>query len=211
MVRLPKSIIKKYGITKRAWQVFRASKKPKTMGAKMKRKRGAAKRRSVVQSVRLGAVPAIRPRRRRAVSLLSGSTMKTIIDGGIIGGSALGTTFAMQKLPWIGTRPAWQKAITLAALGLLGVTFVRSPLVKKISSGAIVGGVICGFMPLMPEGFKFSGRELSPDEMEELATMGGLMEIPALGRPFTPPGATMGAPIPIAQMGRSGRNYTAAY
>lgn len=185
MAGLPKKYIKQYGISKAAWRAYRASKRrggSSVSGRKktMKRKttsRKPARRRTITQSVRMGRRPSVR-------SLVSQKNIRTIIDGITIGGGTIGTTLLVQKTPWVKDRASWVKALIQAGGGSLGVAMFKDPTVKKLFMGSIVGAGISLLMPLMPEGFKLagSGRELSADEMEELATMGAIMNTPMSGK-----------------------------
>jgi len=224
-MRLPKKYIKKYGgINKKAWRAFKnrtlsgtTRKKRKVTVMKRRKRRAAPKkrRRVVTASVRMGARK--KTARRRRVTIMSNRYMNALINSGAVGVGAIGSTIAMNKLPFVNTLTPWQKALIQVGIGVFGIPFVKNPMLKKVVGGATVGGAISLLIPFMPEGFSFyaggpvlpvatSGRPFTPSELTEMT---------AMGIPINTPGYksnNMGAILNLNTMGNRGsRSYAKAY
>lgn len=143
--------------------------------------------------VRTGASP-IR-RRRRAPRLLSQTTLNTVIDGLLIGGSAIGSTMAMGALPVVKNQSAYIKSLSQAALGVVLMSMFKDRYIKKASMGMIVGSGISLVLPMLPEGMKVFGgrRRFSAAELHKMQTLGRPYGLPAMGRPVT-----LGRPVSVA-------------
>jgi hypothetical protein len=226
MARLPKKYIKKYGgINKRAWAAF----KRKALSGKKKsavKKKSVAKKvsrkpakKTIIRTIKIGAVKMAKKRKytkkrkyrrlgqARRFRLVTGKTMNALVDGAVVGGSAIGSTWVLNMIPWIKDQTSWMKALIQAGIGAVGVGMVRNPWGKKAMAGMIAGGAISLAMPFMPEGFKFSGgRAFSANELQELQTMGVPYSIPGastrIGVPYSIPGASSQASM---SRGRSRR------
>lgn len=217
-MKLPKKYIKKYGLTKKAWAEFKKARKK--VGRKIKRVvKKVTKKRKVLKK---GHNPTYKkgvrkvakkrktaskyPRRRRA-TLLTNRTMNAVVNGGIIGGTAIGSTWIVNMIPMIKDQASWVKALAQAGIGVMGLTFSRDLMVKKAFSGFIAGGAITLILPFMPETFKFgAGRALTTPELRELQ-MGSRYNSLAnkTGKPVS-----VGKPVSIT-MGRGTRGYTRTF
>lgn len=132
-------------------------------------------------------------RSRRRVGMLPGGALPAIINGVMVGGSAIASTYAVNAIPGIKDQKTWIKALTQAGLGLAGVLLIRNPMIKKLSAGFIAGGAITAILPYLPETFQVSAfkgaarlpHSFSPSQLAELRT---------LGRPVNS-AATMGKPV----------------
>lgn len=222
--KLPKRYIKKYGISKKGWAAYRkgtlsgAAKKKKAVKKRIVKK--AVKRKTITKSVR-GTSMAKRKRKytkrqkttarrrlsgSRSLRLFSGKTVNAIVDGAIVGGGAVGSTFALNMMPWVKEQNAWIKALIQAAVGVLGIGVFKNAQVKKLMAGSIAGGAISMIIPLMPESFRFAGgREFTESELSELQNMGIPVSI------SDPDESSMGIPVSIsdqneAYMGKSKRS-----
>lgn len=224
MAALPKKYIKKYGISKQAWRAFKnktlsggrkkksTTKKKVNVMARKKRKTTAKKtrRRVITQSVRMAA-----PRRRRRASVMTNRYMNALINSGVVGAGAIGSTLLVNKTPFIADLKPWQKALIQVGIGVFGIPFVKSPMLKKAIGGATVGGAISLIIPLMPEGFSFysggaaaaptpvSGRPFTNQELKEMQSMGIPID--------TPKSNSMGAILNLNTMGRGTRSYANSY
>ena len=125
-------------------------------------------------------------RRRRAPQLLSPTTMRIVMDGAIIGGSAVGSTVAVNLAPVIKDQAGWLKSLAQAGTGIALMTMQKNRQLKKAGMGCIVGGTISLALPLLPETMRVFGgrRAFSPGELRALQTMGRPY---ALGRPAAIP------------------------
>ena len=199
--KLPKAYIKKYGISKAGWAAYRrgalsgAKKKKKVAKKKTTKRKTSTKkpttRRPAVAKKKTTkkktnkriTASVIGKSRRRKAALISDRTMRMLVDSGVIGGGALGTTLLVQSLPMVKDLRTWQKALIQALIGVFGITFVRNLMLKKAFSGSIVGSAITLLMPFMPKGFSFlpgvtaGGRPLTREEMIELTAMGSENEM----------------------------------
>lgn len=213
---LPKKYIKKYGVTKAAWKAYRRGalkgtattaagrKKKRRVKRKTAKKRTTAKK-TVIKSIKIGGKTTMakrkyRRRKRRAprrygarrMRLITGKTTKAIMNGGVIGGTAVLSTFILNKVPWVKDQSGWIKAAVQAGAGVLLLGMAKNEWVKKFGAGAITGGAISLIVPFMPEGFKFAGgRKFTEEELLELQTMGIPIDI-------AEEAAAMGLPIDIA-------------
>ena len=106
MVGLPKSLIKKYGITKKAWSIFRGS-KPKTRSKTMAKRKST--RKVYVKSKRKGYS---KPRGLFG-GFGKGLTLKSIAVGA-------GGLVALQKFPVLGFAGAYKSAADKIAIGVIG-------------------------------------------------------------------------------------------
>ena len=131
MVGLPRSIIKKYGVTKKAWAVFRGSRSSgsKSRGGKMARRtrRGYAKARRGRSRGGMGGIL------KHGFLPLGGGIMGLALSA--VAGYAA-ATYINPKLPQV--IPMQDKAVALAAGGLPGV--IGSMFVGSLIGGSSTGG-----------------------------------------------------------------------
>ena len=157
-------------------------KRRSTTMAKAKRKAPVRRRRAVT----------VAPRRRvgrRMPKLLTAQTMNTIIDGTLIGGSAVGTTVLVNMAPVIKNQAPWIKSLVQAGTGAVALGTFKDKYIKKVSMGAIVGSAITLILPWLPVGMKaFGGRAFNQGELNSLRTLGKPF---ALGKPMNIPSPTM--------------------
>ena len=193
--KLPKRYIKKYGISAKAWREYRkgtlsggAKKKKKAVKKKAVKKavrKTTTKKRTLTKSVRGNIMAKKRTYKKRkkskskrvgaprAMRLISGKTVNAITDGVLVGGGAVGSTFALNMIPFVKEQNAWIKAAIQAGVGVLGMGMFKNAYVKKLMAGSVAGAAISMIIPLMPESFKFAGgREFTEDELLELQQMG---------------------------------------
>lgn len=190
-MKLPKKFIKKAGgINKKAWRLFKASKSKKrkvSKGVRRKTSRKVAtvakKRRKVARRKTSGS-----PARRRRVTLMGNRTTNALINGAVIGGTAVGSTWAVNSVPLVKDQNAWMKALIQAGFGVVVMMMGRQLMVKKVGTGFISGAAISMILPYLPEGMKVfgAGRRLTAQEIAELQTMGKPYNIQAsMGKPHT--------------------------
>lgn len=197
---------------KRAWALYRKSKrssgtatKKKTSGGSTKRKpqtragttmkKKATKRKAV--SKKMKGSP------RRKLSLMSNRTINALANGAVIGLSALAGLFIVNKTPWVKEQKPWMKAAFEAGVGVVGLMFIRQPMGKKAATGLIAGAAITMAIPFMPEGLQFApmletsggARPFTPRELADVQSMG----IPA---------NIMGKPVDIGYVATMGRGGT---
>ena len=219
MVKLPKSIIAKYGITKKAWQVFRASKggakaAPKRKH-KHKRKHAHKRARKVTGETQQRGVVTMAKRRKRSVrhrvrraSRRIKSSMGTrpgqiVMAAGETAVGGIVSSLAVNKLPLISGQSRMVKGLAQSALGLSAIMFIRNRHAKTLGAGSLVVGLLSIAKDLFKvdplAGPSMGARTLSPSEMQRLTR--GQMGIPL-------PAGTMGVPMSQAPanagIGRAG-------
>jgi len=186
---------------KKGWREFKKAmakragklKRRVSKGVKRKTKNNPTKkgvRKMATKKRRGGSTTRRRPRRR--VGLLPQTTVNALITGLMIAAPAIGGVWAINQIPWVKDQKPWAKALVQAAMGALGLTFLRGSLAKKISSGVIAGGGMQLILPYVP-GVKFgAGRRFTPSELAALQTMGKPRQIPGdnnvMGKPVYAPG-----------------------
>jgi len=209
MVKLPKSIIAKYGITKKAWQVFRGKKKsggkPKKHHRHARPKRAHHKRtRKATGETQERGVVTMSKRRKRSVRhrvRRAGRRIKTGMEtrpGKILmaaGEGAVGgilSSLAVNKLPVISGQSRMIKGAVQVAAGVGAVMFIRNRHVKAAGAGSLLVGLLSIAKDLLKidplAGPSMGSRTLTPSEMQRLTR--GQMGIPL-------PGA-MGVPMSTA-------------
>lgn len=110
---------------------------------------------------------------RPMVRLLPKKTMETLINSVMVGLTALGSTFAVQKTPYVKDLNSYFKAAIQATIGLLLFPMFKQQWVKSVGGGMVTGAAISLAIPYMPEGFTFgAGRNFTSDELAELQTVG---------------------------------------
>lgn len=186
--KLPTKYIKKYGISAKAWKEYRKGSLSGSSAVKKKKviKRKVTKKR-LIKSVTTGAVQMAKRKRKytkrrktrrlgspgRSMRLIKGNTVNAIVDGFLVGGGAVGTTFAMNMIPFVKDQKAWIKALIQAGIGSVGIGLFKDKYVKKLMAGAVAGAAISLIIPFMPDSFKFSGgRDFTEAELEEIQSMG---------------------------------------
>lgn len=180
-MRLPKSIIKKYGVTKKAWAVFRSMKGGKKKPAKARRvvvrskkedKPMARKKRSVRRAVRRVA---------RRVGVAASTKPGQVVVGAMeAAAGAVVTSVAVNKLPVIKDQSRLVKAGAQGALGIAAVLFLRNRHVKALGAGAVIAAAMSAAKTLFNveplAGPSAGSRTLTPSEMALLTS--GQMNIP---------------------------------
>lgn len=191
----------KQGFAK-GWKAYKAAqrKRKRVSGTSIKRsttkKRSSttmAKRKTTKRRVykRRAATPIRRRRRmgRRMPKILTAATLNTIIDGIVMGGSAIGSTLAINFIPWIRDQRPIIKSAIQAGLGAVAMPMTKNRLAKKAAMGAIVGSAITALLPYLPGEMKvFGGREFTEGELAALQTMGKPY---SLGKPLAMPQPSM--------------------
>lgn len=151
MAKLPKNIIKKYGISKKAWSVFRSKKhKPKTTMARRKIKRSRIRTRSYFKAKR-------HSKRSSGLGSLAGTVIGAMAYGA-------GRQYVSDKLqPLTAKIPAGQYADEVAMGGLSYLMMKgKIPLINKLKITRDIGkaglaieaarlgaGLSSGFMPMV--------------------------------------------------------------
>jgi hypothetical protein len=216
MAGLPKSIIKKYGMTKKAWAVFRgkgggkkAAKrrraKPKKHTARARPKRARAKRtRTPAGETQHGGKKmakrrkGIRRRARRAfrrVSVAMESRPGKVLTMAVMAAAGgVGTSVIVNNAPVLKDQGKTVKSAIQGGLGLAAILFVKNRQVKSLGAGAVIAGV----MGLAKDLFKVEplagpsagSVTLTPSEMAQI-TRGQTMAIPL-------PSGRMGVPMSTA-------------
>lgn len=149
------------------------------------------------------------PVRRRKSSMMTNRTINALINGATIGGTAIASTLAVNKIPVIRDQNSWVKAAAQAGSGILGILFSKNLMAKKAWSGVVAGALMSVVLPLLPEGMRVFGaaRNLSSAELAELQTMGRPFSIAqssqSMGRPVNVSTAT----APVMGNSRGNRRY----
>jgi hypothetical protein len=201
MVKLPKSIIKKYGITKKAWEVFRKSrggKQKKTAHrAKARKKSGTPSRKTEKGESKMAkrrkrirhSVKRAGRKVRHAMETKPGKLIAMAAEaaaGGVL------TSLVVNKAPMIKDQSRMVKSAAQGGLGLLAVLFVKNKHVKSLGAGAMIAaimGVAKQAFNVEPLAGPSEGRpRLTPSEMARITK--GQMNIPLPG--------TMGVPMSTA-------------
>lgn len=190
----------KYGF-KKGWEMKRAADrkrkrtsgttaKPKTTKKRSTQTMGNKKPGTAVAKRKPAAAPAPTKKvGKRMPRLLTQQTLNTVIDGILIGGSAIGTTVGVNKIPVIRDLRPLFKSLIQTGSGIATIAMIKDKYAKKVGMGFIVGGAITAILPYLPEGMKvFGGRPFTPGELASMRTM---------GKPFNINANTMGKPVNI--------------
>lgn len=173
-VKLPKSIIKKFGISKRAWAEYRkqTGKKPgaktrgaapKSEGEKMATKKKTRKRGRV--RARARAVT------RRASKALATRPGQVVVAAGTAAAGGVASSLIVNYTPVLKDQGKLTKALLQGGLGMLGIFFLKNRFAKALGAGAVIAS---GFTltkellkvnPLAGPGDKAT---LTPDQMRSL-------------------------------------------
>jgi len=149
------------------------------------------------------ATPKAAPRRtmgRPSVKMLSKKTMDAIKASSVTGLAALGSTFAIQKLPYIKDQTSWIKAAVQGVMGLIMLPVFKQPVMKQIGGGFITGAAISLAIPYMPEGFRFGkGRGFTNAELAQLQTVGRPFRVSQQLSPNQIQARTMGLPVRVGK------------
>lgn len=205
MQKLPKSIIKKYGITKKAWQVFRGSK-----GGKKKRAKSAAPKKHVRHARpkrrrkshtglparshggnRMARVKhRIKRHARRFKAGMESRPGKVIMMAAEGAAGAVISSLAVNKIPGVSGLQQPAKAGVQAALGLAAVAFIRNRHAKAMGAGAVLAAILSLVKSTMKVDVLAgpATRVLTPTELSRLT--GGMMNMPFQG--------SMGVPLASA-------------
>jgi len=202
---LPKKYIKLGGgITKKAYRLWKAAKaktKRNKPGAKKKAvKKKAAKKPAMKKTAtkkKSYKAPTKKPQSRgksMTKAILSKQTKAVMFDGGTLTLTALATTFAVNKTPYISGLNVWVRGIGQMVLGGLIAYFFKGKTSKVIGLGTAIGGAFTLAMPKFGSVFSM-GRRLSNDEQQALTTMGKYMNKNDMSGYITPNQSAMGKPI----------------
>lgn len=180
---------------KRAWALYRKSKRSSGSGTKKKTMSGTKKKATTKKRGTTMAKTTTKkrvsktmgqPAKRQKYSLMRNRTINALVNGAVIGLSALAGLFLVNKIPWIQDQKSWVKASIQGGIGALAVVILKTPMYKKSASGLIAGAAITLAMPWMPEGLQFApttagAAQLTAQELRDLQTLG----IPAniMGKP----------------------------
>lgn len=201
MAGLPKRFAK-MGF-KKGWKAFRAT-KTGTKRAVRKAIRSVSSKKKRSKSVSKSVVLSSKPKRKRKVftmakkgsfrrrlrSVSSKGVVHIVKDAAIIGAGTLGGMVAINKTPWVNTRPSWEKALYLMAVGFAGIFLSKDQNVRRIASGVIGASVITAVTPMLPEAFRMSGRELTGAELAEIRGYGTMNKpMVSMGRPVNADGS----------------------
>jgi hypothetical protein len=208
MVKLPKSIIAKYGITKKAWQVFRGKKgtasKPAKKHKRPRHKRAHKRARKVTgETQERGVVMAKRRKRsvrhrvrrasRRIKTSMETRPGKIVMAAGETAMGGIISSLAVNKLPLISGQSRMVKGTVQGAFGLGAIMFIRNRHAKALGAGSLVVGLLSIAKDLFKvdplAGPSMGSRTLTPSEMQRLTN--GQMSMPL-------PGARMGVPLSTA-------------
>jgi hypothetical protein len=203
MVKLPKSIIAKYGITKKAWAVFRKSrgkKQKKTAHRAAPKKSGKHTRKTTTNGGkkmpkrRKHIRHSVRRAGRRIKSAMSGKPMAMVTMAATAAAGGVVSQMVMDKTPGIKTQSAGVKTMIQGGIGLAAIFFSRNRHIKSLGAGAVIAAAMSAAKSVMA-GPSAGSRRLTPTEMARIT--GGQMNIPLPG--------TMGVPMASAP-GNAGFN-----
>lgn len=207
MIKLPKAIIKKFGITKRAWAEFRKQKGGGNAARPAKKRRASAKKIRVSGESKEGDTKMAKRRKKsvkgraRRVSRRVGAAMatkpgKVLAMAGMAAAGGVASSFVVNRTPIVKDQGRGMKAAIQGAAGLAAILFVKNRHVKGLGAGAVIAaamGLTREFLKLEPlAGPSAGSRTLSPSEMQRLTN--GQMNIPM--------GEKMG--VPLSGFARSG-------
>jgi hypothetical protein len=209
-MKLPKSIIKQYGITKKAWDVFRGKKKKSRTAKKHTKrvKRAAPKRRRRVVVARTVEVEKMAVKRhakrrkampkkrhhksgRRSKSSVGSRPGQIVAMAATAAAGGIATSMVVNKTPVIRDQSRVVKSLVQGGLGIFAIMFVRNKMVKSLGAGAVIAAAMGAAQDLLKvqalAGPSAGSRTLTPSEM--LRITGG-MGIPLPG--------SMGVPMSSA-------------
>ena len=207
MVKLPSAIIKKYGITKRAWAEFRKTKAGKSRQAKHAKKRKSAgkitphklevrssnpKKESEKMEHKSKKSKAVavghkaKKKIRAVVSSRPGQIMLMAVEASA---GAVVTSLIVNKAPVISKQSKTVKSLVQAVVGVSAVMFLKNKHAKSAGAGAVIAAVMSmakEYLKVEPlAGPSMGARTLSPSELNRLTGMGmplnGSMGIPLNG------------------------------
>lgn len=209
MAALPKAIIKKYGMTKKAWAVFRKQKGAGAESAPKRKRRKRAAKSSTKSRTASGSQQgekkmakkrkSFRGRARRAARRV-GVAMETrpgkVVTMAVTAAAGgVASSFVVNKTPILKDQGRGTKSLIQGAVGLAAIMFIRNRHVKSLGAGAVIAaamGAAKEFLRVEPlAGPSAGGNTLTPSEMRALTN--GQMGIPLPG--------TMNAPLGAAPAG----------
>jgi len=188
MASLPSAIIKKYGMTKKAWAVYRALKgKKKARRVKRvkveKARRVAApkpKEEKPMAKRKRGVRRTARRVARRAKAAMDTRPGKVVVAAFEAAAGAVGTSLIVNKTPVIRDQGRMVKSGAQGAVGLAAIMFVRNKHVKALGAGAVIAaamGLVRELFKVEPMAGPSAGsRTLTPSEMARLTS--GQMNLP---------------------------------
>lgn len=212
MSGLPKSFIKKFGVTKKAWAEFRKSRKGS--GSSRKEEKGAAsmpKKKKATGTPRKRRVrAAARVARRKVGAAMDTRPGKVVLFAAEAAGGAIISTQIVNRAPIVKGYGGGAKALIQAGLGLGGlVLFRRNRHLRAASAGAIIASMLTGaktVLKLEPlSGPGPGARTLSPAQMRQISSMGMPVNYPGkLGMPVDYPGRLGDPYAPALDAGGTG-------
>lgn len=185
MAGLPKWIIKKYGMTKKAWSVFRSGKSQAGGSAKKSGghsgnnkggKMAKAKAKAKAAGKKLRAAMATRPG-------------KVLAFAGLAAAGGVGSSLVVNKTPMVKDWPVNGKAATQIGVGLAGIFFGRKRMkfLQALGVGATVfgvGGLVKSMLKLDPMAGAGSGTpQLSRAQMARITNGMGVPANVRMNRP----------------------------
>lgn len=198
MAGLPKSIIKKYGVSKKAWDVFRGTRSRKKKTAPKARKRRVH---HVVAQVmekvemkkthkkRRVAMPKKKHHSRRGkLKAVIGSRPGQIVAmAATAAAGGVATSFVVNKAPVIRDQSRLVKSAVQGGLGIIAIMFMRNKMVKSLGAGAVIAAAMGAAQEILKvqalAGPTAGGRTLTPSEMARIT---GGMGMPLPGTMAVP-------------------------
>lgn len=192
---------------KKGWAAFKraaaAAKRRRTTGKPVRiagKRKATTKRRRTSGSaapIRRTVTTGIRRKysrrtgKRFTMRKLDKATIQYLIDAGIVGGGAVLSGFAIDKIPVVKDASALVKNGTSAAIGAGMILLSKNKMVRKLGAGFIAGSVINTAKGFISPAVTMGAREFSAAELAELRT----------GKPMT-----IGKPVQVS--GKKVLGYT---
>lgn len=201
---------------KKGWRAFKAAKN-KVFKKKSPKKTTKTTKTVTVRRPATMAKSKTKSSTKRSRPRFSATKMgNVIVNSSVIAGTMLGSTAAVNTLPWVKNLKSWQKSTAQGIMGLILLFGFKNVWVKKLGAGSIAGGIFNGVLPYLPNAFKMGkSRPLTNAERAAL-TMNNNMGRPfnlnrqmgkpyEMGRPYSFAGGS--DPQPSTSLGRaSNRN-----
>jgi len=197
---------------KKGWIEYKKAKKARLSGSPAKPKKPAAKKPAAKKPAAKKVIIKKQTSNKaktmgKSVKLLDKKTVDALISAGAVGVSAVGSTFLINKIPFIRDQKSWIKALTQAGIMIAGIPFAAHPVVKQFLSGFGTGAAISLIIPFLPEGFRFggstSGRRFNAQELAELQTIGKPIKISTIQKQKLGRAVKVGRPVKVLSMGHS--------
>lgn len=191
---LPKWIIKKYGITKKAWAVFRSGAKS-TGGTKKSKKSGGHSGSTNKGGKMAKARKSAGKKLKAAMATRPG---KVVMFAATAAAGGVGSALVVNKTPMLRDWPANGKAATQVGIGIGGIFLGRRKfrIMQPLGVGAVVfgiGALVKSLLKLDPMAGPSNNRPvLTREEMARLTGGNGRMGIPGNVRMGKPANVAMG-------------------